>query len=363
MTTTTRPTPVRTALCGALAAVLALGPAAVAAAEEPGGWKGEGGLTLTSGENNTVDAYVERAREAEHSISVQVRAAAAMSEAEVVGFDQRLKSPDSLKRKVATALAEQPGRNVDTVLAQHHRRRALHPPVGRRRLHLRRRHRRRHARYWRNESVKWSNTWGRTSGYKGLNTGWRAPRSGQLFEVQFHTEASKNAQETTHKLYEEQRLPSTGPERKQQLQREQDAIFAAVPVPARRRLPDRPGTRAQPRTGRGVAARPRAAAAPAGRMRCASRPEVPGSRGAGPHDGRSPAPRKGMPPMSGFRGQAAYAAASHGVIGFTRSAALDHAAEGIRVNAVCPGIVDTEMIRRFGETRPGGRDGLIADEP
>ncbi len=70
-----------------------------------------------------------------------------------------------------------------------------------------------------------------------------------------------------------------------------------------------------------------------------------------------------MPPMSGFRGQAAYAAASHGVIGFTRSAALDHAAEGIRVNAVCPGIVDTEIIRRFGETRPGGRDGLIADEP
>ncbi|KPC90649.1 ATP nucleotide 3'-pyrophosphokinase, partial [Streptomyces sp. NRRL F-6602] len=67
MTTTTRPTPIRTALCGALAAVLALGPAAVAAAEEPGGWKGEGGLTLTSGENNTVDAYVERAREAERS--------------------------------------------------------------------------------------------------------------------------------------------------------------------------------------------------------------------------------------------------------------------------------------------------------
>ncbi|MFE7497739.1 SDR family oxidoreductase [Streptomyces albidoflavus] len=67
--------------------------------------------------------------------------------------------------------------------------------------------------------------------------------------------------------------------------------------------------------------------------------------------------------VKGFRGQAAYAAAKHGIIGFTRSAALDHAAEGIRVNAVCPGIVDTEMIRRFGETRPGGRDGLVADEP
>ena len=67
--------------------------------------------------------------------------------------------------------------------------------------------------------------------------------------------------------------------------------------------------------------------------------------------------------VKGFKGQAAYAAAKHGVIGFTRSAALDHAADGIRLNAVCPGIIDTEMIRRFGDTRPGGRAGLIADEP
>ncbi|MFB8023012.1 glucose 1-dehydrogenase [Streptomyces rubiginosohelvolus] len=67
--------------------------------------------------------------------------------------------------------------------------------------------------------------------------------------------------------------------------------------------------------------------------------------------------------VKGFKGQAAYAAAKHGIIGFTRSAALDHAAQNIRVNAVCPGIIDTEMIRRFGDTRPGGRDGLIADEP
>ncbi|OSZ61252.1 oxidoreductase [Streptomyces pharetrae CZA14] len=67
--------------------------------------------------------------------------------------------------------------------------------------------------------------------------------------------------------------------------------------------------------------------------------------------------------VKGFPGQAAYAAAKHGVIGFTRSAALDHAADGIRINAVCPGIIDTEMIRRFGDTRPGGREGLIADEP
>ncbi len=64
-----------------------------------------------------------------------------------------------------------------------------------------------------------------------------------------------------------------------------------------------------------------------------------------------------------FQDQGAYAAAKHGIIGFTRSAALDHAAQGIRINAVYPGIIDTEMIRRFGDTRPGGREGLIVDEP
>ena len=67
--------------------------------------------------------------------------------------------------------------------------------------------------------------------------------------------------------------------------------------------------------------------------------------------------------VKGFKGQAAYAAAKHGVIGLTRSTALDYASSDIRVNAVCPGIIDTEMIQRFAESTPGGRDALIADEP
>ncbi|MFD9429582.1 SDR family oxidoreductase [Streptomyces sp. NPDC060002] len=67
--------------------------------------------------------------------------------------------------------------------------------------------------------------------------------------------------------------------------------------------------------------------------------------------------------VKGFKGQAAYAAAKHGVIGLTRSTALDYASSNVRVNAVCPGIIDTEMIQRFAESTPGGRDALIADEP
>ncbi|WP_329333156.1 SDR family oxidoreductase [Streptomyces sp. NBC_01352] len=67
--------------------------------------------------------------------------------------------------------------------------------------------------------------------------------------------------------------------------------------------------------------------------------------------------------VKGFKGQPAYAAAKHGVIGLTRSAAFGYAASNLRVKAVCLGIIETEMIRRFAESTPGGRDALIADEP
>jgi NAD(P)-dependent dehydrogenase (short-subunit alcohol dehydrogenase family) len=65
----------------------------------------------------------------------------------------------------------------------------------------------------------------------------------------------------------------------------------------------------------------------------------------------------------GIRGSPAYTAAKHGVIGLTRAAALDYAARNLRINAVCPGYIDTPMMDRFTGGTAEGRAKVISEEP
>jgi NAD(P)-dependent dehydrogenase (short-subunit alcohol dehydrogenase family) len=67
--------------------------------------------------------------------------------------------------------------------------------------------------------------------------------------------------------------------------------------------------------------------------------------------------------LVGFKGQAAYAAAKHGMIGLTKSAALDYADVNVRINAICPGIVDTPMMDRVTGGTQEGIEGVLAMEP
>lgn len=67
--------------------------------------------------------------------------------------------------------------------------------------------------------------------------------------------------------------------------------------------------------------------------------------------------------LQGFEDLPAYTASKHGVIGLTRSASLELAGEGIRVNAVCPGVIDTAMVERTTGGDEEARQSYVEMEP
>jgi NAD(P)-dependent dehydrogenase (short-subunit alcohol dehydrogenase family) len=67
--------------------------------------------------------------------------------------------------------------------------------------------------------------------------------------------------------------------------------------------------------------------------------------------------------LVGFQGIPAYVASKHGVVGLTRAAALEYSKSNIRVNAVCPGVIQTPMIDRFTHGEAAIRKQLVEGEP
>jgi len=67
--------------------------------------------------------------------------------------------------------------------------------------------------------------------------------------------------------------------------------------------------------------------------------------------------------LVGAKAMPAYDASKHGVVGLTKSCALDYAKKGVRVNAVCPGVIQTPMVDRLASAAPGMMRALVGVEP
>src|SRR5216117_4347504 len=67
--------------------------------------------------------------------------------------------------------------------------------------------------------------------------------------------------------------------------------------------------------------------------------------------------------LIGLPGRAIYHASKHGVIGLTRSAALEYASRGIRINAVCPGAIETPMVADMMAKESITMEDMLRDQP
>jgi hypothetical protein len=201
------------------------------AMDPPGSWRGDSGRYLDATANAEVEKRCEGIAEVERDVvSPAMREIEACDpDRRLVGFDHRLKGQDRIKDKVAASVLfnsrtpEQALANVkdpvrytfqysETAYAD-----AVSADIGR----LKERG---------FEQVELRNSW-TDSHYRGINSRWREPVSGQLFEVQFHTKTSYEAKQLSHVAYERLRNPSTLDPERDELEALQEGVCKLIPIP------------------------------------------------------------------------------------------------------------------------------------
>ena len=201
-------------------------------ADPPGSWRGDSGRYLDSAANAEVEERCDQIADIERTVITPAMREIESSDPErhLAGLDHRLKGPDRLKDKIAARLDALPaitcseaaaavkdvlrftfcypdGDYADSVLADTDRMLA-------------------HG----FERVDRRNTWANDL-YRGINSRWREPDTGLVFEVQFHTETSYEAKQLSHAAYERLRDPNTTRAEKRDLEALQGDVTACVDIP------------------------------------------------------------------------------------------------------------------------------------
>jgi hypothetical protein len=199
----------------------------------PGAWRGDGGRYLAPDANAEVTRGCSRIREVGETVITPAmrRIEAEDPQRQLVGLDHRLKGENRLKEKVAERLQLRPELSPGQVLS------AVPDAVRFTFVYSAERYaegvrtdltRLRAEGFELTEPLK--NAW-LDEQYKGINSRWREPESGQQLELQFHTRISFEAKQLTHPAYERIRNPETSDDERAELEGFQRQVNERIPIP------------------------------------------------------------------------------------------------------------------------------------
>jgi hypothetical protein len=187
--------------------------------------------TLSKDDKDAINAFAKNAKDADDVIKPKLeRIEGAVKGTEMAGKEFSTKTEGSLQRKVATDLDKNVGKRLDQALGNIKDGVRYTYKMGRddyKQVTEDVAQRMKDSGF---EKVQWKNSWDK-DGYKGINSVWRDPETGHLFEVQFHSFESLEAKEGSHGIYDLERLPGISPELKSTLGDFQRSIFDRVTRP------------------------------------------------------------------------------------------------------------------------------------